>query len=205
MLNSAPPSLTLTGGALPPGLNLSSAVLSGIATSGGPGIFPNIAVTASNGILPNATQTFSLSTATRAPNYIASFGLSGTDAVLTFDYDRDGLTNLLEYALNLDPKTADISGLPVVTLKDYGGTKYLAMFFHRSSLATDLTYIVQSSADLLTWIDLAASAAGAVANGPGFVIETGSAPYFTFEVRDSVPFDPNNPAARFMRLKITSP
>ncbi len=194
-------------GALPPGLGLSAGgVLSGTATSGGTGSFPNIVVTATNGVASDATQTFGLSTATRTANYLAGFGLTGSDAVFTFDYDGDGLANLLEYGLGLDPTIAGLNGLPVVTLKDYSGTQYLSMTFHRSSLATDLTYIVQGSADLSNWTDLGTSAAGATTGGPGFIApETGSAPTFTVEVRDTVPYDPNAMAKRFIRLKITSP
>jgi hypothetical protein len=201
-----PPNFSLTGDPLPSGLGLSSAgTLSGTATSGGTGMFSNITVTASNGVPPDATQTFSLSTVTRASNYIASFGLNGSNADLTFDYDHDGMANLLEYALGLNPVIADSSGLPVVTLKNYGGSLYLSMLFHRSSLATDISYIVQASDDLSTWTDLATSAAGAVTNGPGFVAETGSAPNFTVEVRDVVSVDQTTSGTRFMRLKITSP
>jgi hypothetical protein len=201
-----PPTFSLSGSPLPPGLNLSaSGLLSGTATSGGNGLFANITVTASNGVAPNSTQTFSLSAATRASNYIASFGLNGSDAVLTFDYDSDGLTNMLEYALSLNPSAIDVAGMPVVALKDYSGTEYLSMTFHRSSLATDLSYIVQGSDDLASWTDLAISSGGAPTSGSGFISETGAAPNFTVEVRDVVPFDPDNQATRFMRLKITSP
>jgi len=93
----------------------------------------------------------------------------------------------------------------VVTLKDYNGTKYLSMKFTRSSLATDLTYIVQSSSDLSGWTDLGTSTAGGTTSGTGFVAETGSAPIFTVEVRDTVPYNPNGIGKRFLRLKITSP
>ncbi len=171
----------------------------------GTGTYPGIMVTASNGVAPNATQTFALNTATRADNCIASFGLIGSDAVLTFDYDQDGLANLLEYALGLDPTMASLSGLPAVTLKDYSGTVYLSMLFHRSSLATDLSYIVQGSSDLVTWTDLGTSMAGGITNGPGFVTETGSAPNITVEVRDTEPDDGNPLTKRYLRLKITSP
>ena len=200
-----PPTFSLVG-TLPPGLGLSAAgVLSGTATDGGTGTYSGIMVTATNGVAPDATQTFALNTATRANNYIASFGLIGSDAVLTFDYEQDGLANLLEYALGLDPTMASLSGLPTVTLKNYSGTTYLSMLFHRSSLATDLSYIVQGSSDLVTWTDLGASTAGATTSGPGFVIETGSAPNFTVEVRDTVPDDGNSLTKRYLRLKITSP
>ena len=48
------PSFALTGGAFPPGLSISSTgVLSGTATSGGTGTFPNISVTATNGVAPS--------------------------------------------------------------------------------------------------------------------------------------------------------
>jgi hypothetical protein len=197
---------TLTAGVFPPGLGLTpDGKLSGTATSGGTGTFANITVTASNAILPNATETFSLTTVTRASNYIASFGLTGSDAVLTFDYDHDGLSNLMEYGLGLNPTVADLAGLPVVSLKNYGGTHYLSMTFHRSSLASDLTYTVQVSGDLINWMNVGSSTGGAATTGAGFVQETGSPPDFVVEVRDTVPYDPNNAGERFMRLRISSP
>ena len=193
-------------GTLPPGLTLSTAgVLSGTVTSGGTGSFPGITVTASNGVPPNAMETFTLTTATRAANYIASFGLSGTDAVLTADPDHDGISNLMEYAMGLNPTVADVSGLPVVVSKSYSGTIYLSMTFNRSSLATDLTYIVQGSSDLVNWTNLGTSTAGGVTSGTGFVTETGFAPNFNVEVRDTVPYDGNALTKRFMHLLITSP
>ena len=199
------PTFSYTG-TLPPGLNLSAAgVLSGTATSGGTGSFSNITVTASNAIAPDAMQTFALNVVTIAPNYLAGFGLTGSDAVLTFDYDGDGIANLLEYGLGLDPTTASLTGLPIVTLKDYSGTQYLSMTFNRSSLATDITYIVQGSSDLVSWTDLGTSTAGGVTTGSGFVGEAGSAPAFNVEVRDTVPYDGNPATKRYLRLKITSP
>jgi hypothetical protein len=199
------PTYSLSG-TLPPGLTLSSAgVLSGTCTDGGTGTFPSIMVTATNAVAPNATQTFTLSTVTQANNYIASFGLTGTDAVLTADPDHDGINNLLEYGLGLNPTVNSSSGLPTVTLKNYSGTTYLSMLFNRSSLATDLTYIVQVSGDLVTWSNVGTSTAGGMTSGTGFVTETGSAPNFTVEVRDTVPYDPMSLNTRFMRLMITSP
>src|SRR4029077_11978368 len=101
-------------------------VLAGTATSGGTGTFPNITITASNGVAPDATQAFTLTTVTVEGNYIASFGLGGTNADPSFDYDLDDLANLMEYALGLDPTTANVAGLPSVTVKNYGGTNYLS-------------------------------------------------------------------------------
>ena len=200
------PTFSLTSGTLPPGITLSSGgALSGTATSAGTGEFPNITVTASNGTLPDATQTFSLTAVTRLANYLNSKGLSGTDAAPLFDYDFDGLVNLIEYALLQDPTVANVAGLPPVIIKNYGGTKYLSMTFTRSSVATDLTYTVQGSSDLMTWSNLASSIGGAATSGPGFVGETGPAPLFSVEVRDTVPIDGSPGLKRFLRLKVSSP
>jgi hypothetical protein len=201
-----PPSFSLTSGALPPGITLSSGgALSGTATSAGTGDFPNITVTASNGTLPNAQQTFSLAAVTRVANYLSSYGLTGGNAALLFDYDSDGIVNLMEYALLQNPTLASVTGLPAVIIKNYSGTKYLSMTFIRSSVATDLTYTVQGSSDLMTWSDLASSIDGAATSGPGFIIETGPAPLFSVEVRDTVPIDGTPGLKRFLRLKVSSP
>jgi hypothetical protein len=162
-------------------------------------------VTASNGTLPNAQQTFSLSVVTRVVNYLSGFGLSGGNAAYTFDYDLDGISNLLEYALNLNPTVANPAGLPVAAIKNYSGTNYLSLTFTRSSVATDLTYTVQGSSDLNNWSDLASSTGGAPTIGAGFVSETGAAPLITVEVRDTVPSDGTPGLKRFMRLKVTAP
>ena len=200
------PTFSLISGTLPPGITLSSGgVLSGTATSAGSGSFPNITVRASNGNSPNAEQTFSLAAVTRAANYMNSYGLTGGNAGLLFDYDGDGNLNLTEYALQLNPTVASLAGLPIVSIANYGGTNYLSMTFTRSSVATDLTYIVQGSSDLATWSNLASSVAGAVTSGPGFVSETGPPPIITVKVRDTVPIESAPNAKRFIRLKVTSP
>ena len=200
------PTFSLTNGTLPPGLTLSaSGVISGTPTTAGNGSFPNITVTASNGILPNAQQTFSLAAATRVGNYLASYGLSGGNAALLFDFEGDGIFNLVEYGLSLDPTVANLVGLPVVTIKNYNGVDYLSMTFTRSSVATDLTYNVQGSNDMDGWANLGTSTAGGATTGSGFVTETGSAPLFTVEVRDTVPVDGTPGLKRFLRLQITTP
>ena len=136
---SPAPTFSVISGTLPPGITLSAGgVLSGTATSAGNGNFPNITVTASNGNLPNAQQTFSLAAVTRAANYLSSYGLTGGHAALLFDYDFDGILNLMEYALQQDPTAASVTGLPVVVIKNYSGTNYLSMTFtgHRRSRRT---------------------------------------------------------------------
>ncbi|MDQ3119565.1 MAG: Ig domain-containing protein, partial [Verrucomicrobiota bacterium] len=203
---SPAPTFGLTSGILPSGLSLSPAgLLSGTPTDAGTGSFQDLTVTASNGNAPAAQQTFSLSAVTRVGNYLASFGLTGGDAAFIFDFDGDGVSNGLEYALRLDPTVSSTAGLPVVTVKDYGGTKYLSMTFTRFSVATDLSYVVQGSSDLAIWTDLATSSGGEVTSGPGFVSEIGPAPAFAVEVRDTEPIEPGGAPRRFLRLRVTSP
>ncbi len=121
------------------------------------------------------------------------------------DFDHDGIANLMEYALGLDPTVASVSALPQAALKKYGASSYLSFKFTRSSTATDLTYLVETSPDLASWTTVATSSGGAVTSGPGFVAETGTAPTFTVEVRDTQAADVGNAAHRYLRLKVTSP
>ncbi len=85
-------------------------------------------------------------------------------------------------------------------------TVHVYLTFQRSSAATDLTYIVQASGDLVDWSTvLATSVGGAATAGPGFVSEIGPAPTFLVEVRDIQPVNATAGSRRFLRLKVTSP
>lgn len=200
------PEFNLAAGALPPGLNLSrSGLLAGTATAAGNGLFAKITVAATNGTAPAATQSFDLTVVTRSASYLAGFGLAGPAAAPQVDFDLDGLSNLLEYAFGLDPTRASINPGETI-IRDYAGTRYLAMRFPRSTLATDLTYIVEVAADLgadpIVWTELARSTAGAPTTGPGLVSETGSAPQVLVEVRDTVPVPSPGQPQRFLRLRV---
>jgi hypothetical protein len=63
------------------------------------------------------------------------------------DFDGDGIPNLMEYALNLNPKVADRTALPQPVL--VGG--YLTLTYVPNAIATDLTFTVESSTDLINW------------------------------------------------------
>lgn len=65
----------------------------------------------------------------------------------TGDEDHDGIVNLFEYALNLDPLTPDVTGLPYISRE--GQTVNLT--YTRAVSATDLNFTIEQSSDLLTW------------------------------------------------------
>jgi hypothetical protein len=119
------------------------------------------------------------------------------------DSENDGLTNGIEYAWGFSPKARNqmSDGLTVDGAGLASGAP-LTVVFRRDPLATDLTYELQGTSDLVTWITLAQSVAGATPTGVGFQSEAeiaGQAPFRNVVVRD------NSPAGskRFFRLKVT--
>ena len=63
----------------------------------------------------------------------------------------DGISNLMKYALNLNPNTGGVGGLPVESITSTGGKQYLTLTYTQVIADTDLTYTVQVSSDLATW------------------------------------------------------
>lgn len=118
--------------------------------------------------------------------WVASWPLSGDDALVTADPDGDGLSNFVEFALGLAPHTPDAAGLP--TLKIEGGQ---AVFrFTRPKIITGVTYLVQTSTDLVSWS------------------EAGSAPVVeasTLDAETLVLVFPNGGPQFFVRLQIAVP
>ena len=64
------------------------------------------------------------------------------------DFEKDGIKNLHEYAFGLEPKTADVTGLPAQFLQPSGA---LAISYTHVKSAVDISYIVEVSNDLVTW------------------------------------------------------
>ena len=79
------------------------------------------------------------------PEQIQNTALSGPNA----DGDSDGLPNLVEYALGLDPKVPSRTGLPAVTRT----TTDWVFTYTRPAARSDVTYTVQSSTNLTAWTD----------------------------------------------------
>jgi hypothetical protein len=124
------------------------------------GIFPIRSMQATIGD-PSARQTIaSWKQAVFTAAQLANPSISGNNA----DPDGDGLTNIHEYAYNLDPLVADSHtdptgdrGAPrasrVLALNPATSTteEYLAVTFIRRKAPVDLNYFVDHSLDLVTW------------------------------------------------------
>lgn len=93
-----------------------------------------------------------------SPTQIGNRSLTGRLA----DFDKDGISNLLEFALNLDPSfnetavmVADtgLRGLPLVRLEPDGPDERLTIEFVRRTVGSGaaLGYLPEFSTDLVTW------------------------------------------------------
>ncbi len=113
--------------------------------------------------------------------------IAGDDA----DPDLDGLKNLLEYALALDPLTAGASGL-VADLETIGPDSFLRLTVTKNPAATDITFSIEVTGDLtapLSWTTT------------GTTVETNTATQL--RVRDNTPV--STATQRDIRLNVTHP
>ncbi len=100
------------------------------------------------------------------------FSNNATDAALAGDFadpDGDGLVNLLEYALGTDPNNPD----PGNTLAAALVNDHAQLSFNRNAVATDLTYVVETSTNLSVWSAVLTytDASGWVPSGNAAVME----------------------------------
>ena len=123
---------------------------------------------------------------------------SGTgNAANLADMDFDGLANLVEYALLLNPTQPNAA----FAVNSAGGQ--LVLSFQRDPARTDVTITIEASTDLapLSWVDVARSTGGApfTALAPeAHVTETGTGPVSVNIALDTAS---PQPARRFFRVK----
>ncbi len=108
----------------------------------------------------------------------------------------DGISNLLKYALGLNPKTSGVAGLPQVSTTRVGGQNYLTLTYTKVLAATDLTYTVEAGDDLQTW------SSGTDTTAVVSTTNNADGQTQTVVVRDLTATSANK---RFLHLKVTSP
>jgi hypothetical protein len=125
------------------------------------------------------------------PTEIGIPSISGDAA----DPNHNGISNLMEYALGLNPRsTGIVTGRPVRSSS--GG--YLTLSFNRQKVATDITYRVEATNDLTAaWSEIWSSSAHAYGGGAN--------PSELVTVTDTTLMSASPTHRRFLRLKITNP
>lgn len=130
-----------------------------------------------------ATMTLTAATPTYA-EWAATNGMSATTK--TADDDGDGYSNLLEYALGANPKSAaDIT--QTTAIAEAAGQKFLQVSLSRSLIRPSLTWSLERSADMTNWT----AATSAV------ITDTAS----ELVLRDTLPLNGNE--KRFIRVRVT--
>jgi hypothetical protein len=108
----------------------------------------------------------------------------------------DGISNLLKYALNLDPHVSGVSGLPTPgTMTAADNMQYLTLTYKEVISATDLSYVVEVGSDLASWnFGSAFTEVVSSTNDPNGITRT-------VVVRDLTPM--TSGSHHFMRLLVT--
>lgn len=99
-----------------------------------------------------------------------SFHLGDANAPDLGDFDLDGISNLLEYALLTLPDIPDAGAVPVAAITSFPDESRLAIKVPRDLARNDVTVIVEVSESLLpgSWTTLATSNGGNPFTGPGY-------------------------------------
>jgi len=142
---------------------------------------------------------------TRRETWEAQFFLPGTFLAPDGDADFDGIGTLMEYGWDLNPTTRQ-------KLQDYfdvdidPASGLATVHFRRDPRATDLDYVLETSATLMSWSPVVTSSGGAVPSGSAFVSEAvDPANSATRRVVAQVPFNPASEPKLFIRLNISRP
>ena len=195
---NSPTSFSATG--LPAGLsvNTGTGLISGTPTQTGTASV-SIGATNASGT-GRATLTITVETPFQAWENLyftaaqqASAAVSGPMATPA----GDGISNLMKYALNLNPNTPGVGGLPVESITSAGGKQYLTLTYIQVIADTDITYTVQVSGDLATWSSGSGNTSTpSVTNNPDGKTQTVVVQDLTAE---------GSAAKRFIRLQVIKP
>lgn len=128
----------------------------------------------SGSVPPSLVVTYTASsTLTRRETWLQQYFVPGHYVDDQADLDGDGLRNLAEYAFAFSPVSPNTPGAGLqVSSSRSGSNTILTMTFRRDPRATDLTYKLQTSSDLVQWTTILQSAGGNAPTGTGFVSDT---------------------------------
>lgn len=124
-----------------------------------------------------ATQSLNVIKAVTYATWAAENNLTGPGSAAGEDYDGDGISNLEEFALGLNPREAAVitlaatpallarPGLPRVILTGTGQEQKLRVEYPRRIADPGLTYTVQFSSDLVNWSNATETAAAISSDG----------------------------------------
>lgn len=106
------------------------------------------------------------------------------------DPDADGLPNLLEYALGLDPMRSDNAAALVASPMEHANNTYLSLLIPMNPDAEDVALTIEVSSDLVTWF-----------SGPAHTTVVADTAESRL-VRDNTPL--SSSPRRFMRVRATA-
>lgn len=193
---------TVASGALPPGLALGGAALAGTPTATGTYSFT---LQAADSIGNLATQSLTVSVANVpfaswvaqnfTPGQQANPGISAPTA----DPDHDGLSNLIEFALNRSPFTPNAPLVSTIETDPADQQSYLTLTYTRRKPPRDVTYHIDISSDLATWTEDPAQVHEISATDDGNGLTE------TVKVRSATPVQAAGFQRQFLRLRVTQP
>jgi hypothetical protein len=119
------------------------------------------------------------------------------------DTDGDSISNLIEYAFAFNPTVRNATGGMAFGVTDDGMDTTMTATFRRDPRATDLTYELQASDDLITWGTVVTCAGGGTPTGSAFVSDTAISGESPLRLVTAQGVLPGLDTRSFIRLKIT--
>ena len=120
------------------------------------------------------------------------------------DLDGDNISNTLEYAYGFSPLSVNQANAGfAASVQPSGPDTLFTITFRRDPRATDLTYMLQTSDDLVNWTTIVQSTAGAEPTGSGYVSEEDAPSEFPIKLVTGSEVVAPGSTKRFARLKVT--
>jgi hypothetical protein len=179
---------SFTASDLPPGLTCSSnGLISGTPTTLGS---YSSKVSASNllGSGIQLTLDFQISSPTYL-EWLASYNLSGVD--MDEDSDGDGVKNLMEYFMGLDPQVRNSGSL--VSVRGDGNSNFLSLTYRKSKEITGVVGVVEWTTDLAT------------GNWSSYGVTETSVDFGNYEERTASVPKAQGEVRKFLILRVTQP